>query len=66
MNQILEQSCIDILIKNMEYTDQIVYLLYDSESPLAIKLSDTWIHIVQDLPGGKIREFKAPPQPLYR
>lgn len=66
MNQILEQSCRDILTKNMEYTNETVYLLYDRESPLAIILSDVWIHIVKDLPHGIIREFEAPPQPLYR
>jgi aminopeptidase len=50
----------------MEYTNETVYLLYDRESPLAIILSDVWIHIVKDLPHGIIREFEAPPQPLYR
>ena len=66
MNQILEQSCKDILYKNMEYTGQSVYLLYDRESPLAIRLSDAWIDTLKDLEDVKIREFVSPPQPLYR
>ena len=75
----LEQSCHDILTKNMEYTDQTVYLLYDTESPLARILSDAWISVLENIKqeqnppnplsqGGNIciREFKNPPQPLYR
>lgn len=78
----LEQSCHDILTKNMEYTDQSVYLLYDTESPLAQILSDAWISVLQEFKKQSmdcfvprndgdveliiIREFKNPPQPLYR
>ena len=78
----LQQSCHDILVKNMEHTDQTVYLLYDTESPLARILSDAWIIVLQELKkqsidcfvprndgnAGQItiREFKNPPQPLYR
>ena len=47
----LEQSCHDILVKNMEYMDQSVYLLYDTESPLARILSDAWISVL-----GKIKQ----------
>ena len=77
----LEQSCQDILTKNMEYADQTVYLLYDTESPLARILSDAWISVLGEIKQEKIhdpelsdtsgwriciREFKNPPQPLYR
>ena len=62
----LEQSCHDILVKNMEYIDQSVYLLYDTESPLARILSDAWISVLAHVPTASIREFKNPPQPLYR
>ncbi len=77
----LEQSCHDILMKNMEYTDQAVYLLYDTESPLARILSDAWISVLEKIKQEQIqdpelsdawsqqiciREFKNPPQPLYR
>jgi aminopeptidase len=50
----------------MEYTDQSVYLLYDTESPLARILSDAWISVLAHVPTATIREFKNPPQPLYR
>ncbi|MBC7498859.1 hypothetical protein H7170_04420 [Candidatus Gracilibacteria bacterium] len=62
----LEQSCHDILVKNMEYTDQSVYFLYDTESPLARILSDAWISVLTHLSSATIREFRNPPQPLYR
>ena len=62
----LKQSCHDILVKNMEYTDQSVYLLYDTESPLARILSDAWISVLAHVSTASIREFKNPPQPLYR
>jgi hypothetical protein len=65
-NTQLEQSCHDILVKNMEYTDQSVYLLYDTESPLARILSDAWISVLARVSTASIREFKNPPQPLYR
>jgi hypothetical protein len=92
MNQ-LEQACQDILIHNMEYADQMIYLLYDTESPLASILSDAWIAVLMEIQDSKlkiqnpeqdpsssidilsaqdrsdgiqIREFKNPPQPLYR
>jgi aminopeptidase len=67
MNQ-LEQACSDILRKNMEYEDQNVYFLYDTESPLAKLLSDAWINVLKSIKKNAIiiREFKNPPQPLYR
>lgn len=79
MNNKLEQACYDILYKNMNYTDQKLYFLYDTESPLARLLSDAYITVLGDmkqeqnpptplLRGAQIqiREFKNPPQPLYR
>ena len=67
----LKKSCQDILIKNMGYINQSVYLLYDIESPLAQILSDAWISVLDDMHRDNagsitIREFKNPPQPLYR
>jgi len=62
--KILEQACTDILFKNMEYSDWVVYFLYDIESPLAKILSDAYINILPQ--GATIREFQKPPQPLYR
>lgn len=80
----LTESCQDILIKNMGYTNQSVYLLYDIESPLAQILSDAWVAVLvrmqnseQDFSSStdtglcrndkiQTREFKNPPQPLYR
>lgn len=64
MDTTLKQHCHDILYKNMEYTDQSVYMLYDRESPLAIMLSDAYMAILPD--GARTREFQNPPQPLYR
>ena len=60
----LRQSCHDILYKNMNYTDESVYFLYDTESPLARILSDAWISVLPE--DAKAREFLSPPQPLYR
>ena len=64
----LEQSCSDILCHNMGYQDQSVYLLYDTESPLAVELSTAWIRVLESINADNItlREFKNPPQPLYR
>ncbi len=62
----LEQSCSDILMKNMEYANQSIYLLYDTESPLAQLLSNSWISVLSKIDTVTIREFKNPPQPLYR
>ncbi len=62
----LQESCSDILIKNMEYVNQSVYLLYDTESPLAELLSSAWISVLSDIDTATIREFYNPPQPLYR
>lgn len=62
----LEQSCYDILFRNMEYSNESVYLLYDTESPLAQILSDSWISVLSKIDNAIIREFKNPPQPLYR
>lgn len=63
---LLKQSCQDILVQNMWYVDQSVYLLYDTESPLATILSDAWISVLSQSNAAVIREFKNPPQPLYR
>lgn len=60
----LEQSCHDILHKNMGYTNEKVYLLYDIESPLAKMLSEAYMSILPE--NSETREFKNPPQPLYR
>lgn len=60
----LESSCHDILYKNFSYTDEHVYILYDSESPLADILTSAFMHIAPE--NSQIREFKNPPQPLYR
>ncbi len=64
----LEQSCADILYKNMWYEDQSIYLLYDTESPLAKVLSSAWSNVLTplNLSNVYIREFANPPQPLYR
>ena len=60
----LEQACSDIIHKNLAYSDEQIYFLYDTESPLAIRLSDAYKAI---LPKNSFsREFKKPPQPLYR
>lgn len=60
----LQQSCKDILYKNMEYQNQEVYLLYDTESPLAKILSDAFVAILPH--SATTRLFLNPPQPLYR
>lgn len=66
----LDRSCRDIILKNMGYTDETLYLLYDTESPLAQTLSDAYIRVLESFSDAKnpiiIREFKNPPQPLYR
>lgn len=89
LSKSLEQACHDILYKNMGYKtppnlplsreEQELYLLYDTESPLARLLSDAYISILTPLKEEQeakgvttslskihIREFKNPPQPLYR
>ena len=60
----LEQSCYDILYRNLAYKNESVYILYDTESPLAKILSNAHIAIAPEK--SHIREFKNPPQPLYR
>jgi aminopeptidase len=86
MTQLI-QTCSDILTKNMTHSGEIVYLLYDTESPLARILSDAWISVLSEMRKDidfsssstgtgwfcrnnrekiVIREFKNPPQPLYR
>jgi hypothetical protein len=52
----LEQSCHDIITKNMEYTDQTVYLLYDTESPLSRILSDAWISVLEKIKHEQIQD----------
>ena len=44
----LEQACSDIIMKNMNYSDECIYLLYDTESPLAISLSDAFIQAINN------------------
>ena len=73
MNTILTKSCSDILTKNMQYSpEQELYLLYDTDSPLAKALSDAYITVLGSLKESNpdsnihIREFTNPPQPLYR
>lgn len=61
---ILKQACHDILYKNMNATDEAIFLLYDTESPLAVQLSDAYKSILPER--AVIKEFIAPPQPLYR
>jgi aminopeptidase len=52
--------------------DQTLYLLYDTDSPLAKILSSNYLLCLEDIkksyPNADIitREFKNPPQPLYR
>jgi hypothetical protein len=65
-NNALEKSCHDILFQNMSYNNQPVYLLYDTESPLAKILTDAWMVVLSEINTAIIREFKNPPQPLYR
>jgi aminopeptidase len=61
----LEQACHEILYKNMSYDGiQKLYFLYDTESPLAGMLSDAYKNILPSR--ATLREFKNPPQPLYR
>ncbi len=73
MNTILTQACSDILMKNMKYTpEQELYVLYDTDSPLAVALSNAYKEVLSSLkekhPDSniQIREFMNPPQPLYR
>lgn len=65
---LLTQACSDILYKNMSYTDESVYFLYDTQSPLAGLLSDAWRSVLGSIDSRDIaiREFLNPPQPLYR
>jgi hypothetical protein len=67
---LLEQACSDIIHKNLAYTNEQIYFLYDTESPLAVLLSDAYKSVLEKIPQSgeniRIREFKKPPQPLYR
>lgn len=64
---LLEQACHDIIVNNMNRQDEKIYLLYDTESPLANLLSSAYVSVLESLSGDIImREFKNPPQPLYR
>jgi hypothetical protein len=65
---LLEQACYDIITKNMNRHDDKIYLLYDTESPLANILSSAYISVLESMNDHNIiiREFKNPPQPLYR
>jgi hypothetical protein len=61
-----KESCYNILVQNMWYENQSIYLLYDTESPLAKILSQAWISVLSKIDTWTVREFKNPPQPLYR
>ncbi len=79
---LLEQACYDIITKNMNRQDEKIYLLYDTESPLAKIVSSAYVSVLEWLLEVKngflplqewqksgdiiMREFKNPPQPLYR
>lgn len=65
---LLEQACYDIIMKNMNRTNEKIYLLYDTESPLAKIVSSAYIIVLESMDTANIviREFKNPPQPLYR
>ncbi|MFZ2256257.1 MAG: hypothetical protein WAW59_00105 [Patescibacteria group bacterium] len=65
---LLEQACYDIIMKNMNRTNEKMYLLYDTESPLAKIVSSAYISVLESMDTDNIviREFKNPPQPLYR
>lgn len=60
----LEQACHDIIYKNMQYNGEQIYFLYDTESPLATRLSSAYLAVLPEW--SKTREFINPPQPLYR
>ncbi len=60
----LEQACSDIIHKNLAYSGEQIYLLYDTESPLAERLSTSYKAVLP--PNSIVREFVNPPQPLYR
>lgn len=66
----LEQACHDIIHKNLAYSGEPIYLLYDTESPLAVRLSDAYKSALSQIPQSSdnitTREFINPPQPLYR
>ena len=61
-----KESCYNIRVQNMWYENQSIYLLYDTESPLAKILSQAWISVLSKIDTWTVREFKNPPQPLYR
>lgn len=59
----LQQACSDIIHKNLAYSGERIYLLYDTESPLAVRLSDALKTV---LPANSVvREFRHPPKPLH-
>lgn len=60
----LQQACSDIIHKNLAYSGEQIYLLYDTESPLAVRLSDAYRAVLSA--DAIVREFINPPQPLYR
>lgn len=60
----LEQACHDVIYKSMNYADETLYFLYDTESPLARLVSDAYKQVLPS--SATVREFKNPPQPLYR
>ena len=60
----LEQSCHDILHKNFSYTDERVYILHDTESPLANLLMSAFINIAPK--NSQIRELKSTTTTLSR
>lgn len=64
--QSLEESCHNILIKNLERTTETVYILYDTLSPLATLVSDAYIKAFKNTQWITFRHFIDPPAPLYR
>ncbi|MFO0763642.1 MAG: hypothetical protein U0518_02125 [Candidatus Gracilibacteria bacterium] len=62
----LEESCHNILIKNLERTTETVYILYDTLSPLATIVSDAYMSAFGTTEGIIFRRFIDPPAPLYR
>lgn len=58
----LEASCRDILMKNLSYTNGPLFLLYDTASPLALRLSQAFFAVIP--PHAVRREFLSLPNLL--
>ncbi|MDD5377250.1 MAG: hypothetical protein PHH16_03985 [Candidatus Gracilibacteria bacterium] len=59
----LEQACSDIIHKNLAYSGERIYFLYDTQSPLAVMLSDAYKAVLPE--NSTIKEFRNPPAPLF-